>query len=212
MKELGIPLIDRRNVRSESLAYQVAFPKARVDVGEIEWTADELEAWDFLPSGAARPLLTSLRNGAEVGQNTLPMAAPAANGRRMNRAPQLPWALDGADARSNQSSDAPDPWPCDVAGSQPLAAFFDAQLRALSDFAEHPPTAAVSAHLLGSALGGAAEISGRNRWFRDLLDRRIASLYGEVGASAVISGWYPREIGPRWHWKIPRISAPARRC
>jgi hypothetical protein len=61
-----------------------------------------------------------------------------------------------------------------------LATFFDAQLRALSNFAEKPPTATVRTRLLGSALGGAAEINGRNRWLRDVLGRRIETLYGEV--------------------------------
>jgi hypothetical protein len=61
-----------------------------------------------------------------------------------------------------------------------LATFFDAQLRVLSNFAEHPPTATVRTRLLGSALGGAAEFHGRNRWLRDLLDRRIETLYGEI--------------------------------
>ncbi len=180
MKELGIPLIDRRNVRSESLAYQVAFPQARVDVGEIDWTADELEAWDILPEGAARSVLTSLRESAEASQATIPTEGPASRGRRMNRAPRSPWVLEGAHARSNRSGNPPDPWQCGAAGTEKLATFFDAQLRTLSNFAEHPPTATVRTRLLGSALGGAAEISGRNRWLRDLLDRRIETLYGEV--------------------------------
>ena len=54
MKYLGIPLVDRRNVRSESLAYQVAFPTARVDFVEIDWNADELEAWNLSPRRVAR--------------------------------------------------------------------------------------------------------------------------------------------------------------
>ena len=85
LKGLGIPLIDRRNLRSEALAYQVAFPKARVDVGEIDWTADELEAWSISPGRVARTLLTSLREGAEAQQDALLAAGPVSDGRRMHR-------------------------------------------------------------------------------------------------------------------------------
>jgi hypothetical protein len=180
MKELGIPLIDRRSFRSESLAYQVAFPKARVDVGEIDWTASELEAWDFTPDGTARSLLRSLRESAEARQDTLPTAGLASNDKRMNRAAQPPWELDGAHAKTSRSSGALDPWQRGAAGNQQLATYFDAQLRALSNFAERPPTAPVRTRLLGSALGGAAETGGRSRWLRDLLGRRIETLYGEV--------------------------------
>jgi hypothetical protein len=180
LKELGIPLIDRRNLRSEALAYQVALPKARVDVGEIDWTADELEAWNISPSGVTRSLLTSLREAAEAQQDAFLTAGSVSDGRRMHRASRPSSQLNAVDSSSRRSNGAPDPWQRGAAGAEPLSTFFDAQLRALSDFAEAPPSGAVRTRLLGSALGGAAEITGRDRWFRDLLGRRIETLYGEV--------------------------------
>ena len=180
MKDLGIPLVDRRNIRSTPLAYQVALPTARVDVGEIDWTADELEAWDILPRGAARSVLTSLREDAEAQQDAIWPAGLVSDGKRTHRASQPRWESNPANPSSSSSDGAPDPWQRGAAVAEPLAAFFDAQLRALSNFAEHPPAATVRTRLLGSALGGAAEITGRNRWFRDLLGGRIETLYGEV--------------------------------
>jgi hypothetical protein len=67
-----------------------------------------------------------------------------------------------------------------VAESSPLAVFCDAQLRALSDFAEIEPPTNVRTRLLGAALGGAAEIAEGHRWLRELLDQRIRSLHGEI--------------------------------
>jgi len=49
LKALEIPLIDRRRIRAAFPAYQVALPRARVDVGDADRTAEELEAWDLSP-------------------------------------------------------------------------------------------------------------------------------------------------------------------
>ena len=44
LRALALPLIDRRRLASESLAYQVVMPDARVDVASPARTAEELVA------------------------------------------------------------------------------------------------------------------------------------------------------------------------
>jgi len=181
LKALGIPLIDRRRIRTTFPAYQVAMPKARVDVGDADRTAEELQAWNLLPEATARDLVASLREGSEVQQRTLLNAEIYAAGRRVPRlARKLPPLPRRPEVDPKSGDSIADPVGRAVAGADSLAAFCGAQLRALSDFAEREPPAAVRTRLLGAALGGAAETTEGHRWLRDLLDQRIASLYGEV--------------------------------
>jgi hypothetical protein len=181
LKALEIPLIDRRRIRPAFPAYQVAFPSARVEVGDADRTAEELEAWDLSPEETARDLVASLREGSEAQQRTLLNAEIFAGSRRMPRlsrsVPPLP---QEPETHPNRRDQIADPVARAVARARPLAAFCDAQLRALSDFAEIDPPTTVRTRLLGAALGGAAEFAEGHRWLRDLLNQRIASLYGEV--------------------------------
>jgi len=181
LKALEIPLIDRRRIRAAFPAYQVALPRARVDVGDADRTAEELEAWELAPQATARDLVDSLHEGSELQQSALLAAEIYAGGRRASRMSRRssapPRAPEAPPSRRDRSADS-----IGRATSEggPLAAFCNAQLRALSDFAELEPPANHRTRLLGAALGGAAEIAEGGRWLRDLLDRRIASLYGEL--------------------------------
>ncbi|HXV35609.1 MAG TPA: hypothetical protein VEC18_00575, partial [Myxococcota bacterium] len=180
LKALGIPLIDRRRIRAEFPTYQVALPRARVDVGDAEWTVEELDAWQLAPEAAARELVASLRRGAEDQQRALLGSDARASARRLPRlAKVVAMSAARGEARAHAGSDAADPLERASGGAGPLAAFCAAQLRALSDFAETPPPAPIRTHLLGGALGGAAEIEGSPRWLRELFEQRIRSLYGE---------------------------------
>jgi hypothetical protein len=177
---LGIPLIDRRRIRTSFPAYQVALPNARVDVGDAERTVEELEAWKLSPEATARDLISSLQEGCKAQQRALLEREIDAGSRRMPRlSRRISPRPRSAEAAPNPGDSSGDPVERAVAEASSLAAFCDAQLRALSDFAEREPAATVRTRLLGAALGGAAETADGQRWFRDLLDRRIASLYGE---------------------------------
>jgi hypothetical protein len=181
LKALEIPLIDRRRIRPAFPAYQVALPKARVDVGDADRTAEELEAWNLSPKETARNLVASLQEGSEAQQRVLLAAKIYTGGRRIPRLsrsfPSLP---QKPGVHPNRRDPIADPIGSATAEASALAAFCDAQLRALSDFAEIEPPTTVRTRLLGAALGGAAEIAEGNCWLRDLLNRRIASLYGET--------------------------------
>jgi hypothetical protein len=181
LKALGIPLIDRRRIRTTFPAYQVAMPKARVDVGDANRTAEELEAWNLSSEATARDLVASLQEGSEAQKRTLLGAEIYTGSRRMPRlARKLPPLPRRPEASPKSGDSSADPVGRAVAEADSLAAFCAAQLRALSDYAELEPPATVRTRLLGAALGGAAETAEGHRWLRDLLGQRIASLYGEV--------------------------------
>jgi hypothetical protein len=181
LKALGIPLIDRRRIRTIFPAYQVAMPRARIDVGDAERTAEELEAWNLSPEATARDLVASLQEGSEAQQRALLNSEIDTGSRRISRlSRKLPPLSRRPETHSNAADTIADPVGRAIAEAGSLAAFCDAQLRALSDFAERKPSANVRTRLLGAALGGAAETAEGHRWFRDLLDRRIETLYGEV--------------------------------
>jgi len=179
LKELGIPLIDRRRIRTVFPAYQVALPKARIDVGDADRTAEELAAWNLSSEATARDLVASLKQGSDAQQRALLDAEIYSGSRRMTRlSRRLPPLAREPEVHPDPSSPAADPVSHTVAAASPLAAFCDAQLRALSDFAAFEPPASIRTRLLGAALGGAAECP--ERWFRELLDQRIGSLYAEA--------------------------------
>jgi hypothetical protein len=181
LKALEIPLIDRRRIRATFPAYQVAFPRARIEVGDPDRTAEELGAWNLSPEETARDLVASLREGSEAQHRSLLKTELYAGSRRLPRLSRSARSLpQEPDAHPNRRDGIADPVARAVAKASLLAAFCDAQLRALSDFAEIEPPTAIRTRLLGAALGGAAEIAEGHRWLRDLLNQRIASLYGET--------------------------------
>jgi hypothetical protein len=171
LNALGVPLIDRRRLSTHTPAFQVVLPKARIDVGGCgggggsDRTAEELEIWKLASGSVARELVSALREEAETQRHAL-LAAGLFNGG--SRLPRI-----GARGAAEPQALSP-------SGEQPLAAFFDAQLRALSDFAQQQPTTAVRSRLLGAALGGAADFSDGTRWLREMLEQRIRALYGEI--------------------------------
>jgi len=192
LKALGIPLIDRRRIRTAQPAYQVALPRARIDVGDADRTAEEIEAWNLSPRATARDLVASLEEGSEAQQHSLLAAEICTGSRRMPRlSRRIPSPSRESDAPPNPRGESADPVARAVAEAGPLAAFCDAQLRALSDYAALDPPSSVRTRLLGAALQGAAEIGEGRRWLRDLLDQRIASLHGEIrqlrGAFRIVS-------------------------
>jgi hypothetical protein len=159
----------------------VALPKARIDVGDAARTADELEAWNLSPADAARDFVASLLKGADLQQNSLLDTQAQAGKGRMARLSRIGSPLPRKTEIFKVAREVDANAPLTAASDEsPLSAFCEAQLRALSDFAEIAPPASVQTRLLGAALGGAAETSGGHRWLREMLDQRIASLYGEV--------------------------------
>jgi hypothetical protein len=185
LNALGIPLIERRRLCGKAPAFQVALPGARVDVGDCregdqpDWTAQEIESWGLAPGRVAQELVATLREDAQTQHEVLLGTEPSAGGTRRSRPTKRGPSERKTLIVSERSRAAADPPPGTASYEKPLAAFLDAQVRALSNFAEQPPTAADRSRLLGAALDGAAEFKDGHRWLRELLEERIRSLYGE---------------------------------
>jgi len=87
LRELGIPLIDRQRIGSDPLAYQVAFPDARVDIGEPGRTFEELVSWKFAEPESAKSLLRELAEAAAAERDAM-LAAPVVRVPRRRTAPR----------------------------------------------------------------------------------------------------------------------------
>ncbi len=174
LSAIGIPLIDRRNLISERLAYQVAWPGARVNIGDPEQTANEIECWGLANSRVSRNLLTALAESAAaegaqlVASQLTPTARPT--GRSLLSI-----------SRSQTTADTPVDQNVEhaIAAAPELTPLIDAQSRALADFGRRPPPAAARNRLLGAALSGAVRVSGKDPWLASLLRRQIEARHGE---------------------------------
>ena len=45
LRDLALPLIERKRLEALSTSFQVVLPDARVDVGDPDWTCQELASW-----------------------------------------------------------------------------------------------------------------------------------------------------------------------
>ncbi|MFP8881977.1 MAG: hypothetical protein VCE43_22155 [Myxococcota bacterium] len=174
LSAIGIPLIDRRNLASEPLAYQVAWPGARVNIGGLERTADEIECWGLAESQLSRNLLSALEaSAAAEGTRLLASRLASATRRGPRRTCFMSRSQTSADAAADRDvEDA-------IAAAPTLAPLIDAQSRALADFGRCAPGAAARNRLLGAALSGAVMVSGKDPWFASLLRQRIEARHGE---------------------------------
>jgi hypothetical protein len=178
LRELGIPLIDRQRIGSDPLAYQVAFPDARVDIGEPERTFEELVNWKFTEPDDAKSLLRELAGAAAAERDAMLEAPVVRTPRRFAAARRSSESYTGTPAppANRHSRGLPD-----VARNLPgrLSALFAAQTRALSNLGSSAPSPEALARLLGQSQEGSALFAGGEYWLHALLRRRIESLYGE---------------------------------
>ena len=82
LRALALPLIDRRRLGSESIAYQVVMPDARVDVASPMRTAEELVAWGLAKPEVARALARGLSEAA-AGEREALLDAPVVRASRI---------------------------------------------------------------------------------------------------------------------------------
>ena len=171
MRALGVPLVERRGLETEELAYQVLLPEARVDVGSVSLTAEELVAWGLSKPETATGLLHALAEaGRAEGEHLLETDWVRRGALRVGRSPvgssarRLPHGIPGGLGEAEGD----------------LALFFEAQWRALSGGAHSKPTPESLARLLGASLAGGARFRDHGTTLRGLLRRRLASLHGEI--------------------------------
>ena len=171
LRELRLPLIDRRRFIPRPLAYQVVGPDLRLDIGERELTASELVAWGLSKPDAAETLVDALDGAAQLEREHM-LSVP------LVRAP-------GLRALTRGSSGAPRPQgvrglPAEVADANPgLGRVLAAQVRALGNHAEGGPSSEACARLLGASLHGGFELEGGSGGLVSVLRRRVEALYGE---------------------------------
>jgi hypothetical protein len=179
LQALGLALIDRRRIEAGPLAYQVALPEARVDVGEPRRLASELVAWGLAKPDATRDLLRALADSSAAERAALLSAPLVPAGRRLPKTavrPATPPVLSPSGTPRHARG-----LPAEVrSASGLLAPLFAAQIRALSNLGAATPSPEACARLLGAALEGGAEPGEVG--LRELLRRRITSLYGEFRA------------------------------
>lgn len=174
LRELALPLIDRRRIEDQHLALQVVASDMRLDVGEAELSAHELIAWGLAKPDAAKSLVRALVEAAEAERRAM-LASPVVRvGRRTNRPPP---GTQGSHVRGLPAEAASPPEATRVA--------LDAEIRALSNLATAVPGPEARARLLGSLLAGGAGFASGRPWLVGLLRQRARSLHVEF---ATVSG------------------------
>jgi len=220
LRALGIPLIDRQRIGSDSLAYQVAFPDARVDIGERRHTSEELANWSFAAPEVAESLLRGLAEAAAAERDAMLEAPVVRAPRRLplgSRRPSANLLAGPAPGKPNRHARG---LPAEVAEAPArLAALCAAQTRALSNLGEALPSPEALARLLGLSQEGSAIFAGGEYWVHSLLRRRIESLYGEFrtlpGAFHLVTvanqpGVALKETGEIWCGRVLLVNASRR--
>ena len=75
LRDLALPLIERKRLEPLPTSFQVVLPDARFDVGEPDWTSQELANWGFAEQRSAKNLLAALGSAGEAEREAM-LAAP----------------------------------------------------------------------------------------------------------------------------------------
>lgn len=173
IRELSIPLLDRRRLDAERLAYQVTGPNLRLDVGGSDLTRDELVRWGLCGPEEAGEVVRSLAEATEAERKVM-LASPLVRiGRRlsMGRA-----GVTGSHIRG---------LPAAVANpGEGLKPALDAQVAALSNLASAAVAPEARARLLGCALAGGVGFGDGPPWLLGLLRKRVEEVHGEFRSVA----------------------------
>ena len=182
LRDIGIPLIDRRRIVTQTLAYQVVLPDARPEVGDAARTIEELVAWGLAKPDEAQALVRAVCQAATAERNAM-LESPVvrASRRRPLSAPHGPKrAPGGSNAKKSRTAPRARGLPAEVAAASPsLARFLAAQIRVLSNLGGTLPPPEAQARLLGAPIEGSAGLLGEKGGLPQLLRRRIESLFGE---------------------------------
>jgi hypothetical protein len=170
LRELNLPLIERRALEPDPVALQVVLPDARLDLGEPQLTVDELVAWGIAKPDPARALVRALANAAAAELAAMESAPVVKAGglRGLARGSARP-SLHGR-GLPVEASDA----------EGPLAALLDALARALSNLGSTAPPPEARARLLGLPLAGGASFATSELGLRELVVRRLLARHGEI--------------------------------
>jgi hypothetical protein len=170
LRKLNVPLIDRRRIANERLAYQVAADPIRIDVGQPSVMAEEWVTWGLLKPDDAMALVRRLLESSEIERRLLLEAPFVKIGRRLGvsrgSAPAFGHHKRGLPGEAS-------------AATGDLRRILEAQTRALSNLGESRPTPEAQTRLLGLGLAGGAGFADQPPWLMDLLRKRVTGLYGD---------------------------------
>lgn len=181
LRALTVPLIDRRRIGAERLAYQVAADPYRLDVGQPVVTADEIVNWGLAKPDEAQTLVRHLLEASEIeramlyespfvriGRRTAgPLLNPAGGGGPGTPRPSVGHHKRGLPGAAR-------------AADGPLGRVLEAQVRALSNLGNSAPLPEAQARLLGLGLAGGAGFADDPPWLIDLFRKRVTALYGDM--------------------------------
>ncbi len=209
LRELALPLIDRRRLAPDPVAYQVVLPGARVDVGGPALTAEELVAWGFAKPDVAHGLTRDLAEAAAAEREAL-LESPLVHSGRLR-------GLARAMAPSRAPRHARGLPEALLEPDEALAPLLAAQVNALANVAGPVELPEARARLLGAALEGGASFATVEDSLLGLLRRRFQALHGEIrllsGACEMIAvdgqpGIAPAGSGEVWLGRALVLNAP----
>jgi len=168
LRALTVPLIDRRRIGAERLAYQIAADPIRMDVGQPVTTAEELVSWGLAKPEDAQLIVRRMLEASEIERAALYEAPFVRIGRR-------------SVVPSRGTGDHKRGLPGEVAGANgDLARLIASQIRALSNLGASQPAPEAQARLLGLGLAGGAGFADDPPWLVDLFRKRVTALYGDM--------------------------------
>ena len=173
IRELSIPLLDRRRLSAERLAYQVTGPGLRLDVGGPDITSDEIARWGLCDAEEAAALVRTLAEATEAEKQVMLKSPLVRLSRRLGR------------SRTGTTGSHMRGLPAEVARAGPsLQPVLDAQVSALSNLATGDVSPEARARLLGCALAGGAGFGDGPPWLVGLLRKRVEEVHGEFRSVA----------------------------
>jgi hypothetical protein len=173
LREMTVPLIERRRIEKEHLSLQIIGPELRLDIADSSTTAHELVAWGLAKPDAAQAIVRSLLEASEAERQAMLTAPVVRIGRRLARTRP---GTQGSHVRG---------LPAEAARpTQELAPILAAQVRALSNLANAAPSPEARARLLGSLMAGGAGFGAGPPWLTGLLRRRAESVHVEFRSLA----------------------------
>jgi hypothetical protein len=169
LRALAVPMIERRRLGAERLAYQIAADPYRLEIGQPVITAEELVTWGIAKPDDAQTLVRRLIESSEIERALLLEASFARIGRRV--AGTRPTLGIGNHKRG---------LPGDAAhATGPLGRVIAAQIRSLSNLGRTRPSPEAQARLLGLGLAGGTGFADAPPWLSDILRKRVTALYGD---------------------------------
>ncbi len=165
LRELSLPLVERRRMPTDPLAYQYVTDRARIEVGELGLTAEEWVTWGLLKPDEARELLHLLAQASRREQAALLEAPVVKTSRLRSRGRPAP-----------RERGLPVELRTLPPGVRPL---LEDQIRAQHHLGDAPVPPEARARLYGSVLDGGVLRPEAGVYLRELLRGRVRSVHGE---------------------------------